>query len=243
MGKLMKDFGISYNDIISRTSIRRYADNAVDFSLLDEIRQLSENSPGLWSENQYQMEITEYDPGSNFCKALGGFGKIFSPPFVCLPYIRGKDHLLEDLGFRNEQVVLYLWSRGIGSCYIGCILRQKRVRELLDLPEDVVFASFIIFGHPHRDQSMHLYRKISQLVVRSKDRLSFDELFINDGWKHLLGKNQKLSRVIEAGRRSPSAQNIQPWRFSVDSGFLNVFTKLRKIGRIYDLRQQYAVSR
>lgn len=237
----MTDIAIAYKDILSRKSIRRYAGKEPDVYYLSELNKINRNLPMLLPENQYQLKVSEYDPQSDFGKALGGFGKIFSPPYACLPFINGKDHLLEDLGFRNEQLVLYLWSRGIGSCYIGCIHRQERVRDLLNLPDNAVFTSFIIFGYPHRKQSMHLYRKISQLLVRSKERLSFDELFLNDEWKTQMSQNQNLAKIMEAGRRSPSAQNNQPWRFSVDSGFLDIFAKVRKIGRIYDFRQQYAV--
>jgi len=233
-------FEISYQDIITRTSVRRYADKKIDVSDLSDLMQLNDCLPGIFSENQYQLKIYDYDPQSTVGKAVGGFGRIFNPPYVCLPYITGKEYLLEDLGFRNEQFVLYLWSHGIGSCYIGCIHRQEKVRASLDLPVNAVFTSFIIFGFPHQNQSLHLYRKISQLVVQSKERLSFDELFIDDGWKSLMRNNQNFAKVMEAGRRSPSAQNIQPWRFATESNFINIFAKLRRIGRIYDFRQQYA---
>lgn len=230
-----------YKTILSRSSIRRYQRKVLKRQDLREIEEFAMGLDGLESDNKLSIVLKTYAVGSEIGKAVGSFGWIMSPPHVLLPYATGKSNALADLGYRCEQIVLQLWLRGIGSCYIGCIHRQARVRKLLDLPQNAKIAAFIFLGIPSEDRSMRLYRKISHLFVRSKDRISIEDLFLDDSWKYAIEKNSDFGRVLEAGRFAPSAVNAQPWRFSIKKNSFNIFAKLNKIGKIYDLDQEYAV--
>jgi len=229
-------------DIIrSRRSIRRYRKEKLDAATMNHICHLNQNIEPFIKNNKFFLKVEDYSPRGKIGKTVGGFGRIMTPPHVFLPYLTGSDYILTDLGFRTQQIVLELWKMGIGSCYIGCIHKQNRVRKDLNLPSDCAIAAFVFFGKPGEDQSLRIYQKISYLWPRSHERLSGEQLFLDTSWKEIRKRHPDLSKIIDVGRLAPSAVNAQPWRFVIFDNRFIICAKLRKHGSIYDLDQEYAL--
>ena len=190
--------------------------------------------------NDFTIQIFNYLPESPSGKALGGFGRIMKPPYFFAPHISGGTDSLVDLGFRTQQIVLEMWNKGIGSCYVGCAHRLSRVKQLLGISDHARIISFVIFGKPDTNQSLRIYQKISQFIARSKKRMSFEELFIDDKLPALFKKEIILKNILEAGRQAPSATNSQPWRFEYKNDRFVIFAHQKKLANIYDLQQGYS---
>ncbi len=230
----------SYSQLLTRHSVRRYCLNHLDKDDLTRIIKLSETINSLNKRNIFSIQLYNFKPDSSSGKALGGFGRIMKPPYFFAPFISGEANSLVDLGFRTQQIVLDIWKRGIGSCYIGCAHRQFKVKQLLDISDQSRIISFVIFGKPDENQSLRFYQKVSQFFTRSRDRISFEELFLNNKMPSLMKKNSFFWRILEAGRQAPSATNSQPWRFEIANDRLVIFAHQKKIANIYDLQQGYA---
>lgn len=230
---------IEYDQILSRFSVRRYLPDKFDHQRINEIKSLSSSGKVLQLKNVFSCNIFEYDLNRKSSGALGAFGRIFKAPYFLAPYVLGDTKSLIDLGYRTQQVVLNLWRDGIGSCYIGCVHHQKRVKELLGLPSDAHIVSLFAFGTPAQDQSKFFYQKITQAFAQSKRRLELNDLFLDNSIEkyNRLGENQK--KIIEAGRQAPSATNAQPWRFKIDGDYFVILTIRKPVGKIYDLNQNY----
>ena len=57
------------------------------------------------------------------------------------------------VGYAFERIVLYAWSLGVGSCFIGDIMENMETqRSLLQLPEFVFPAAMLVFGYPTEQQ-------------------------------------------------------------------------------------------
>lgn len=230
-----------YDTILSRTSVRRYESRVLESSLLERMDYMISQVDGLGSRNIFHCPRFKYEKQGKAASALGPFGRIFSTPYFFAPCIEGDPSALVDLGFRSQQIVLELWEQGIGSCYIGCTHQQQRVIGLLGLPGQVRIVSFIVFGVPADNQSKYLYQKISQTFANSRSRTDLDELFTSQFELKALRKSEVMMKIIEAGRRAPSATNAQPWRFEINDKYFIILAKRQGIGKIYDLDQTYAL--
>lgn len=231
----------TYESILSRSSIRRYALEKPDDAIISEYKNSLKNVSGLNPDIAFFCPIFPYSKDDLKSKSLGAFGRIFSAPYFLAPHIISGQESLLDLGFRTEKIVLDLWSNGLGSCYIGCVHHQKRVIELLGLDPKAKIISMIAFGIPAVDQFKYLYQKISQAFTRSAERLPLSALFLDDSYLKLSEKEFLVSKIIEAGRVSPSATNSQPWRFRIKDDFLEINIKRRNVGKVYDINQEYLV--
>ena len=229
-----------YKHLLSRHSIRRYRPALMDKNDLSIINRSSKTIDFLNENNDFRIQIFDYMPDSLSGKALGGFGRIMRPPYFFAPYISGGTNSLVDLGFRTQQIVLEMWNRGTGSCFVGCAHRQFRVKQLLDISEQAKIISFVIFGEPDMNQSLRFYQKISQFFTRSKKRLSFEELFIDNKLPLILKKDNVFKKILEAGRQAPSATNSQPWRFECKNDRFTIYAHQKKLANIYDLQQGYS---
>ncbi len=230
-----------YKLILSRRSIRRYLPEQLDNADLSEIEKIEKTIEPLIENNKFSVLLCNYLPDSSSGKVLGGFGRIMKPPHFIAPYISGDGiNSYVDLGFRTQQILLEMWSRGIGSCYVGCAHRQKMVKQFLDISDEDQIISFVIFGKSEKNQSLRIYQKISQIFTQSKKRLSYEELFIGNKLPSIFKKRTILNKILEAGRQAPSATNSQPWRFDEKNDRFVIYAHQKKIANIYDLQQGYS---
>lgn len=230
-----------FQKILSRKSVRRYKPEYLDRDQLMDLQGFISRINSYREGIQLSFEVRNFYDDPSIAAVVGPYGKMMSPPHVLVPYLENAIGDYSDLGYLVQQVVLKLWMDGIGSCYIGCIHRQKKVLQALGVEETSRIAAFLFFGKPSEDQSLRLYRKVSKLLTRSEERRDLEELFVNQSREVDAGIEGTFSKVIEAGRYSPSAVNAQPWRFLIHGGELIIFAKRRKIGRVYDMNHDYAL--
>ena len=117
-----------------------------------------------------------------------------------------------------EQLVLYLHTKGIGSCYQGgARVKHEDEKEL----EPVMIMAF---GYPAEplERSYEDFRRI-ELKKLVTIRGAF-------------GKVQR--KLLEAARLAPSAMNRQPWRFVSSEDRIHLFVK--KPGKLgYQTQQDF----
>jgi len=232
---------IEYDQILSRFSVRRYLPDKLGQQRITEIRSLSSSRMVLYLKTVFSCDIFEYDLKSKTSGALGAFGRIFNAPYFLAPYTVGDTNSLIDLGYRTQQIVLRLWRWGIGTCYIGCVHHQKRVKELLALPSDARIASLVAFGISAQDQSKYVYQRISQAFARSKKRLEYNELFLDNSIEKYYQLSEDHKKIIEAGRQAPSATNAQPWRFKIEGDYFVISANRKSVSKVYDPNQEYVL--
>jgi len=224
--------------IYERKSIRQYLSQPVGADVINQICKWPHEVQGLEPSHHFFVEIHDFDLRDERSRAIGGFGRLISPPHYLVPYIIGGMHALTDLGFRTQQIVLELWRQGIGTCYIGCVQNQKKVKSVFGLPLQACVGAFIAFGIPDQNETHRLLRSISHLFTQSHRRAPLQDLFLDSSYQRLENYSSILYQLLEAGRYAPSAMNAQPWRFNIEEE-LEVFAKINHGNRIYDLEQNY----
>ncbi len=230
---------IQYSSIINRLSTRRYDKNPLSLEEINKLESIQEALNVLVPENQFDFQVHNFNGNFSPMGIMGGYGLILNPPHFILPTIIGAKHQLTDLGFRLEQVVLWLHENRIASCYVGALGREKKLLQQFHLPEETRIGSLIVFGNPPHSGSGETTNHFIRKTAGGKNRKSVDSIFFTDDFNQPGIPPKWLLPIIEAGRCSPSAVNAQPWRFLFDGKSLYVYITRNNLKYGLGLHEEY----
>ncbi len=214
---------ISYNTILNRFSTRRYETNPLGKNLLENLSSIQGSLEPLIKENTMEFSVYDFNGRYDRMDVMGAFGATLNPPHFLLGHITGESHLLTDIGFRLEQVVLWLQENEIGSCYIGCLRREKQFIRQFDLSETARLGSLVVFGNPDTSLLGKSANRLMRSTAGATRRKAVEEIFFSENFNHPVQPPEWLASIIDAGRYAPSAVNAQPWRFLLDGGVLYLY--------------------
>lgn len=195
-----------YEAIYSRRSVRRFLTDPVPEEVLGQIRRFIRNISSL--DHKSRVEIEMFERGN---EKLKGLWKV-EAPFYLAVYCGGDTASVRNAGYVAEQVVLYLTSRELGTCYPG--ETKAGMQEKDGLGRFLVIAFGYADGPAFRDPATARRLPLGSLCV----------------YKDEPGEN--LKAVLKAARLAPSSFNSQPWRFVVYGDRVYIFAKRDAITRI-----------
>jgi nitroreductase len=213
-----------YPFILSRRSIRKYDQRQMSPADLARIKIILDNTKSLIPDNKFEVILKNITKGEDLVEILGAYGRFITPPYYLVPYTLASKNSIVDLGYHSEQIAIQLWAKGIGSCFIGCLSRQKKVRELFLLPADAQIAAFLVFGYPGEGFGIGTITEVAKSIMGIRARKPFEEIFFQDSFDHPAKPVGLWQKIIEAARMAPSAINAQPWRFLLRNEELYLFT-------------------
>lgn len=213
-----------YPYILSRKSIRGYDQRHFEPADKARIELILKNIQPLIAEYQFQVIFREREKGQDLISVLGAYGRFISPPYYLLPYLIGNQLAYVDLGYRVQQITIQLWSKGIGSCNIGCLSRQAKVRKDFQLPENAIIAAFLVIGYPAENSGIDKLSNGAKAILGIRNRLPFMEICFQDSFEKHYEPEGLWRKIIEAGCMAPSAVNAQPWRFLLHNNVLYLFS-------------------
>lgn len=214
-----------YQAILARRSVRRYDRARLEEATIARVREIAATVQPLVAGNRYDVLLGDVSAGRDLVTALGAYGRFVNPPHYLLPYALGEQHLLEDLGFRAEQVAVRMTMLGLGSCFIGCLGREAALRASFALPEGARVGALLIYGRPASALGARGINALLRAVLGATSKLPAERLFFRDTFATPAAPPRELAALIEAGRRAPSAVDAQPWRFLWRGGQLYLFVK------------------
>ncbi len=130
-------------------------------------------------------------------------------------YLAGKikqgPHSEEAFGYSFEKLVLYAWSRGIGTTWIGGTMKRELFERAAGLGEDERMYCVTPLGYPAKRMSI---KEIAMRKgVKADQRMNRSELFFADDFQSPLPvQEEAIETALEMVRLAPSAVNKQPWR-------------------------------
>lgn len=211
--------------IMQRRSVRRYRDQPLDKATLAEIDTVVDDLVPLVPANRFRVMRRDVVTGEDLIAAMGGYGRILSPPHYLVGYIIGTDHPLVDLGFRMEQIAIGMVELGVSTCFIGSLGRTANVRIRFRLSRDAQMGAFLIFGYPAENIAGRTINAVIRRAAGATNKLSVEEIFYHGTFDNPAAPPQALATLIKAARNAPSADNAQPWRFLLRDGTLYLFVK------------------
>lgn len=210
------------NTIEVRKSTRTFQKkllNSVDLGKISNYLKRPENLVGPFG-NQFEFELL-IEPEEREKDQIGTYGFIKNPQ----GYILGSSIIeiksLFDYAFVLENIVLYLTTLGIGTCWLGGRFRKQEAMRHLSLAENEIIPAITPVGYPQEKQ--RLKERMVRTVLQARKRKPEDQLFFYEAFGQPLGdRAEELQQALHYIRVGPSAQNKQPWRLVFSSDLLQV---------------------
>lgn len=179
--------------IRKRKSIRKYDMMELDVSILDQVREQIANVMPLYPNIRYSIEIVN--------KTKGIFG--IKAPHYLVFRSEEKEGAYENIGFIGQQINLFFFELGLGSCWLG--MAKPEEKEAGDALPFVISMAFGKSTEPlHRDLTEFKRKPLSEISEGTDERL-------------------------EAARLAPSGMNAQNWYFIAEGGKIHCYRRKPKL--------------
>lgn len=126
-------------------------------------------------------------------------------------------------GYAFEQLVLYAWSLGIGTVWIGGTMKRELFEKAAGLTEGHRMPCISPLGYPAAKKSVK--ESLMRRGVRADSRKPADELFFDGDISTPLDADREIRRILELVRWAPSAVNKQPCRIIRRDGRYHFYKK------------------
>lgn len=138
--------------IKSRRSIRAYKDTPVPDAVIHDALECARNAPSARNEQPWLFGVVRDPETLKSIADLTDHGKFIADAKVCFAVfaVRDSKYYLEDACAATEQLILGLWSHGVGSCWVAGEKKAhaEPVRELLSVPGHFTLVSLVPAGYP-----------------------------------------------------------------------------------------------
>ena len=217
------EIGFSVNETVKqRISVRTYADTPVPQAVREQILQYARGIENPFGAD-VQMQFIEKETAANGEK-LGTYGFIKGARLFMGVTVKDTDKAAESVGYVFEQLVLYMTSLGLGTCWLGGTFNKSAFAEAMCIPEGHLFSILSPVGYPAKQR---LTEKVFRTSLKADARKPSDQLFFTDSFKTPLQLQSvgDYAQALENLRLAPSARNIQPWRVVVEGNVFHFFKK------------------
>ena len=156
---------------------------------------------------------------------LGTYGIIKNANLFLGVAIKKVEGAQEALGYEFEQLVLYMTSLGLGTCWIGGTFVKGAFAEAMKPEADEIFTIICPVGYGTGRK--RFFEKIMRANLKADSRLSWDKLFFKNDFATSLQASDcpDYEEALELVRQAPSAVNKQPWRVVFDGKAFHFYEK------------------
>ena len=207
--------------IRTRRSVRTFDGREVSKEDLDKLSasmEKTENPYGIPVEYKF---LNAKEQGLT-CPVVSGTNLYMGAKVKRVP------HAEEAFGYVVERLVLYAWSLGIGTVWIGGTMGRNAFERAMALGEDEMMPCVSPLGYPAK--KMSLKESMMRKGVKADSRSAFEALFFDGSFDVPLTEEKagRLAEPLKMVRRAPSAVNKQPWRVVVDKNAVHFYLKRTK---------------
>ncbi len=203
---------LAHPAIDERKSTRTFLDtpiHAADLGRISAYLSVPENLRGPFG-HQCQFELIIENKGNEKAQ-IGTYGMIANAQGYILGGCSKETTRLFDYAYTLENVVLYLTSIGIGTCWLGGRFRKQEAMSHLSLAQDEIIPAITPIGYSA--ESPRLKDRMVRTLLHAKRRKPADQLFFYETFDQPLGDRAGIfQQALHYVRVGPSAQNKQPWR-------------------------------
>lgn len=143
--------------ILTRTSVRKYLDKQLSKGEIEQILRAGFAAPSAKNTQPWEFIVVENKQTlatmSTFSPYAGLIKNAAMGMVVCGNTDRNPivDYCQQDCAAATENMLVAANDLGIGSCWIGIYPHEERmkpIRDLFNLPENIVPLWMIAFGYP-----------------------------------------------------------------------------------------------
>ena len=209
---------ITAETMLTRKSVRTYDGRPIGPETLEAIRAFAAGA-----ENPFGVPVT-------FVFLDAKEKGLSSPVLTGEPmYVAGKvpkvPYADVAFGFSLEALLLFAWSMGVGSVWIGGTMKREQFEAAAGLRAGERMPCVSPLGYPAARKSLR--ETVMRKGVGADSRLSGEKLFFDGDFKKpLTGKAlEPWNELLELVRWAPSAVNKQPWRVVLQGGRFHFYLK------------------
>ncbi len=207
--------------IKTRKSVRTFDGNKIDANTLDLLKKFASeiaNPFGIPVEFVFlDTELHGLSSPVIIGESMYVAGKVEKKPYADAAF-----------GYSFERFVIYAWSLGIGTTWIGGTMKRESFEKAAGIKPGEMMPCVSPIGYPAKKKSVKeiLMRK----GVGADSRMASEKLFFEDSFaKPFSGaERDRIADLIEMVRWSPSAVNRQPWRIVSKDGAYHFYEKRDK---------------
>ncbi|MBQ4362073.1 MAG: nitroreductase [Lachnospiraceae bacterium] len=142
--------------------------------------------------------------------------------------IRREEHFEEAFGYSFEAVLMYAWSIGVGSVWIGGTFNREAFEKAVMLGDGELMPCASPLGYAA--ESMSLREKMMRKGIKADTRYEPGRLFFDGEYGRAFdlgdgAADALTARALESVRWAPSAVNKQPWRIVLTEGRAHFYEK------------------
>lgn len=176
--------------IKARRSIRSYKKEKIKKEDVLKIVEAGRWAPSASNNQPWRFIVVEDE---DIIKKIGDATKILTinlfvkdAPLIIIIYTEKRHRWVDiDCGMCAQNMILEAHSLGIGSCFIGAF-REKRIKEIINLPEDFYIFGLITFGYPEGEVTKKERIELNDLIrfntyekKNFKEKSNFKSLFLS----------------------------------------------------------------
>jgi len=148
------------DEIRSRRSVRKYRNETVTDQQINEILEAGRWAPSGMNNQPWRFVVIKDKTFKTKLSAMTNYSGIVSGSDFCVAvfynspagYHRDKD--IMSIGACIQNMLLYAHHIGIGSVWLGEILKNKdKISEILGINQSNEFMALIAFGYPDEEVS------------------------------------------------------------------------------------------
>ncbi len=131
-------------------------------------------------------------------------------------------------GYAFEKLVLYAWSLGIGTTWIGGTMKRELFEKAAGVADGEMMPCVSPLGYPAKKRSLR--ETVMRKGIGADSRMPAEKLFFDGAWDNGLpiAKQKEIRELIEMVQWAPSAVNKQPWRIIVTEDAFHFYEKRDK---------------
>ena len=204
---------ITADTMLTRKSVRTYDGRPLEEATVQKLKTFAAGA-----ENPFGIPVTFVFLDA---KAKG----LSSPVLTGEPlYVAGKVPKVPygdvACGFSMEALLLYAWSLGVGSVWIGDTMKRELFAAAAELGAGERMPCVSPLGYPAAKRSLR--EAIMRRGVDADSRLPREKLFFQENFDTPLSTADDLLELV---RWAPSAVNKQPWRVILRNGTYHFYLK------------------
>ena len=203
---------LTLNAIEARKSTRTFQKKPLtpaDLAKVSAYLNEPENMIGPFG-NQIEIELVLESEEREKDK-IGTYGFIKNPQGYIIGSSIVETKSLFDYAFVLENIVLYLTTLGVGTCWLGGRFRKQEAMSHLSFAENEIIPAITPLGYAKEKKALR--ERVVRTMLRAKNRKPEDQLFFYETFGQPLGdRAEDFQQALHYVRVGPSAQNKQPWR-------------------------------
>lgn len=198
-----------------RYSVRTYTSKPIPQSVKEEIeayiKTLSSPFPAKPTFTLVETAVAE-----NGAK-LGTYGMVKGASNFIVSQVKDEPYAVEALGYEFEQLILFLTTLHLGTCWLGGTFDRAEFAKALGEADQSLIPAISPYGYFEKKT---LRESFMRSFVHADSRKPWNTMFFDGDFNTPLSQAAAgpYAQLLEMLRLAPSASNKQPWRVVRQSG-------------------------